>query len=47
VSHMHVALEQVLDILEHRETDTGPQIRAPRASAFVRIADEIRKSINP
>lgn len=44
---MQVALEQVLDILEHRETDTGPQIRAPRASAFVRIADEIRKSLNP
>ncbi|HEY2825488.1 MAG TPA: hypothetical protein VGI83_08090, partial [Gemmatimonadales bacterium] len=47
VHHMQVALEQVLDILEHREMDTGPQVRAPRASAFVRIADEIRKSLNP
>jgi hypothetical protein len=47
VHHMHVALEQVLDILEHRETDTGPHMRAPRASAFARIADEIRKSLNP
>ena len=45
--HMHVALEQVLDILEHRETDTGPHVRAPRASTFARIADEIRKSLNP
>jgi len=44
---LQVALEQVLDILEHRETDAGPHIRAPRASAFVRIADEIRKSLNP
>lgn len=41
----HVALEQVLDRLEHGEIRPRHQLAGPRASAFVRIADEIRRAI--
>ncbi len=39
-----VSLEQVLDRLEHGEIETQPRVEGPRQSAFVRIADEIRKT---
>jgi hypothetical protein len=41
---IQVALEQVLDRLEHGEIRTEHALPGPRASAFVRIADEIRKT---
>jgi hypothetical protein len=41
---IHVGLEQVLDRLERGEIRAGRQIAGPRAGAFVRIADEIRKT---
>lgn len=41
---VHVGLEQVLDRLERGEIRPGRQIAGPRAGAFVRIADEIRKT---
>jgi len=44
-SRVQLALEQVLDGLEHGEIRPKPSFKAPRASAFVRIADEIKKSI--
>ncbi len=40
-----VALEQVLDRLEHDEMDRAAAVAGPRASAFVRMADEIRRSL--
>ena len=42
---MQVALEQVLDRLERGEIRPRQQLAGPRASAFVRIASEIRKSV--
>lgn len=42
---MQVALEQVLDRLERGEIRSRPQLAGPRASAFVRIASEIKKSV--
>jgi len=44
LERVQVALEQVLDRLEHGEIDTTPKLQGPRPSAFVRIADEIRKT---
>jgi len=43
VERVHVALEQVLDRLEHGEVETDPPLRGPRPSAFIRIADELLK----
>jgi hypothetical protein len=40
---VQVALEQVLDRLERGEIRPEHALPGPRASAFVRIADEIRK----
>ena len=40
---IHVALEQVLDRLERGEIRPEHALPGPRASAFLRIADEIRK----
>lgn len=42
---MQLALEQVLDRLEGGEIKPRHQLAGPRGSAFVRIADEIRKAI--
>ena len=48
IERVHVALEQVLDRLEHGEPDAEKQVGGPRQSAFVRIADElIRKGLGP
>ncbi|PYO73102.1 MAG: hypothetical protein E6K55_14300 [Gemmatimonadetes bacterium] len=41
---VHVGLEQVLDRLERGEIRSDRQIAGPRMNAFVRIADEIRKT---
>lgn len=45
VQRMQVALEQVLDRLEHGEIQVPRPVAGPRASAFLRIADEIKKSL--
>lgn len=45
VDRMHVALEQVLDRLEHGEIPATPAFQGPRPSAFVRMADEIKRSL--
>jgi len=42
---MQVALEQVLDRLERGEIRGRPQLGGPRASAFARIANEIKRSV--
>jgi len=42
---VQVALEQVLDRLERGEIKPRPPIAGPRASAFIRIASEIKKSV--
>lgn len=44
IEEAEVALEQVLDRLEHGDVDPRRAIPGPRESAFARIADEIRKS---
>ena len=44
VQRTQVALEQVLDRLEHGEIPVPRQVAGPRPSAFMRIADEIKKS---
>ena len=44
-ARMQVALEQVLDRLERGEIRTRQRIGGPRASAFVRIASEIKRSV--
>jgi hypothetical protein len=41
---IQVALEQVLDRLEHGEIRPEHALPGPRPSAFVRIADELRKT---
>ncbi|HEY6808211.1 MAG TPA: hypothetical protein VI160_05420 [Gemmatimonadales bacterium] len=41
---IHVSLEQVLDRLERGEIRAEHLVGGPRQSAFVRIADEIRKT---
>ena len=48
VAKVHVALEQILDRLEHGEIEIQQQkMRGPRPSAFVRIADELLKQLAP
>lgn len=48
VARIHVALEQILDRLEHGEIEVQQQqLRGPRPSAFVRIADELLKQLGP
>ena len=42
---MQTALEQVLDRLERGEIRPRPRLAGPRASAFVRIASEIKRSV--
>lgn len=42
---VQLALEQILDGLERGEIRPRPMMPGPRASAFVRIADEIKKSL--
>ena len=42
---MQTALEQVLDRLERGEIRPRPRIAGPRLSAFGRIANEIKKSV--
>ena len=44
MERVQVSLEQVIDRLEHGEIETQPRVEGPRQSAFVRIADEIRKT---
>jgi hypothetical protein len=44
-ARIQLALEQILDGLERGEIRTRPLMAGPRASAFVRIADEIKKSL--
>ena len=44
-ARVQLALEQVLDGLERGEIRPRPALAGPRASAFVRIADELKKSI--
>jgi Flp pilus assembly protein TadB len=45
LERVQVALEQVLDRLQHGEIDVKPGVRGPRPSAFGRIADEIKKNL--
>jgi hypothetical protein len=45
VAQMQTALEQVLDRLERGEMRPKPALTGPRASAFMRIASEIKKSV--
>ncbi len=45
VERAQVALEQVLDRLEHGEIQVPRQVPGPRPSAFGRIADELRKQL--
>jgi hypothetical protein len=45
VERMQTALEQVLDRLEQGEIRPRPRIAGPRPSAFGRIANEIKKSL--
>jgi hypothetical protein len=42
---VQLALEQILDGLERGEIRTRQALPGPRASAFIRIADEIKKSL--
>ena len=44
-ARVQLALEQVLDGLERGEIRPRPAMPGPRASAFVRIADEIKRSL--
>ena len=44
-ARVQLALEQVLDGLERGEIRPRPALAGPRASAFGRIADELKKSI--
>jgi hypothetical protein len=44
---VHVALEQLLDRLEHGEARSAPRLGGPAASALGRIADELRTLVNP
>ena len=48
IEKVHVALEQVLDRLEHGEIELQKQVSGPRQSAFIRIADELlKKGLGP
>ena len=45
---LQIALEQVLDRLEHGESRSSSQSELPGARTFVRIAEEVRKAFeNP
>ncbi len=44
LERVHVSLEQVLDRLEHGEIEVQPRVEGPRPSAFVRIAEELKKT---
>jgi len=44
-ARIQLALEQVLDGLERGEIRPRPAMPGPRASSFVRIADELKKSL--
>jgi len=44
-ARVQLALEQVLDGLEHGEIRPKARLAGPRASAFVRITDELKKSL--
>ncbi len=46
VARMQLALEQVLDRLERGEIRARPQLAGPRLSAFGRIANEIKRSVD-
>jgi hypothetical protein len=43
IERVHVALEQILDRLEHGDIELEQSVRGPRPSAFIRIADELLK----
>ena len=45
IEKFHVALEQVLDKLEHGEIDLKPKQIGPGEGGIGRIADEIRKNL--
>jgi hypothetical protein len=45
VERLQIALEQVLDSLERGEIRPKQRIAGPRASAFMRIASEIKRSV--
>lgn len=45
VEKFHVALEQILDRLEHGEIEIKPKQLGPSTSGVARIADEIRKNL--
>jgi len=45
LERVQVALEQVLDRLEHGDIRVKPQLSGPRFSAFGRIAEEIRRNL--
>jgi hypothetical protein len=45
LERVQVALEQVIDRIEHGEIKVPPKLTGPRPSAFSRIADEIRKNL--
>lgn len=48
VEKVHVALEQIIDRLEHGEIEVQQkQMSGPRPSAFIRIADELLKQLGP
>lgn len=46
VERMQVSLEQVLDRLERGEIRARPRLAGPRLSAFGRIANEIKRSVD-
>jgi hypothetical protein len=45
IERVQVALEQVLDRLQHGEIEPVTQVSGPRHSAFGRITDEIKKNL--
>ena len=45
LDRVQVALEQTLDRLEHGEIEVPREVKGPRQSAFVRMAEEIKKSL--
>jgi hypothetical protein len=47
LERVNVGLEQVIDRLEHGEIEATPRLAAPRQSAFLRMADEIKKTFRP
>ncbi len=47
LERVQVALEQILDRLEHGDIQPAAEVPGPRASTFVRIAEEIKKTFHP